>query len=337
MSTVQAIVEQGISAARSGQKQQAYALFVQALQQDPHNEIAWLWLSAAVGSKEEQRYCLERVLEINPQHSMALRGINGFSPAIVARAPFVMEKAIAAPQPVPRPVPVSPAPAPSKPAAPQQHPAPSTPQPKPTPSEAPSAPAVLDNIRPLEGNMLNPDRLSEHFGLTPEQVNRLFATLGWLIHGEDGWIPSEYGKALGAIQRVYPLSGQVFTIWPEGVLKHPQVRQLLRGPDAEPKPFRCIDGHLVCTEAEQRIDNWLFLAGIIHSYQHPLPSNNSAHCSFYVPNAKLYIDYIPHDSHERQTLYTKLRVPHLIINDYQISDLDEILPRVFLRLGIPLP
>ncbi|MFL5806533.1 MAG: hypothetical protein ACJ8CR_33000 [Roseiflexaceae bacterium] len=84
---VTSLVEQGIAAFRSSNKVRAFDLLVQALHQDARNETAWLWLSAVVGSKAEQRFCLERVLEINPQHTAVRRGLQSFSADIIAQAP----------------------------------------------------------------------------------------------------------------------------------------------------------------------------------------------------------------------------------------------------------
>ena len=87
------LVEQGIVAFKAGQKAQAFDLFVQTLKQAPRTELAWLWLSAVVIGKAEQRYCLERVLDINPHHTAARQGLQTFPPALVAQPPFVAEEA----------------------------------------------------------------------------------------------------------------------------------------------------------------------------------------------------------------------------------------------------
>ena len=69
------LLEQGIVAARSGQKIEARSYFAQALRQDTHNEQAWLWLSDVVDTVGEQITCIEQVLRINPHHSLALRAL----------------------------------------------------------------------------------------------------------------------------------------------------------------------------------------------------------------------------------------------------------------------
>jgi Tfp pilus assembly protein PilF len=66
------LVQQGIAAYNAGDQSRAHALLTEALQSDPHHEVGWLWMSAVVQEPAERRYCLERVVEINPAHS-ALR------------------------------------------------------------------------------------------------------------------------------------------------------------------------------------------------------------------------------------------------------------------------
>jgi hypothetical protein len=42
---------------------------------EPENERAWLWLSGVVESPEERRLCLENVLALNPDNSLAHKGL----------------------------------------------------------------------------------------------------------------------------------------------------------------------------------------------------------------------------------------------------------------------
>jgi hypothetical protein len=72
---VDGMVREGISAYRSGRKEEARALLLRAVEIDQYNEQAWLWLSAVVETPEEQRTCLENVLTINPANDRARQGI----------------------------------------------------------------------------------------------------------------------------------------------------------------------------------------------------------------------------------------------------------------------
>jgi hypothetical protein len=73
---VDGMVREGISAYRAGNKEEARALLLRAVEIDQYNEQAWLWLSAVVETPEEQRTCLENVLTINPNSDRAKQGID---------------------------------------------------------------------------------------------------------------------------------------------------------------------------------------------------------------------------------------------------------------------
>lgn len=69
------LLEQGISAALTGRREEARALIAQVVEADERNEQAWLWLSGLVEDPEEIRTCLENVLHINPDNVKAQQGL----------------------------------------------------------------------------------------------------------------------------------------------------------------------------------------------------------------------------------------------------------------------
>ncbi|MCU0494504.1 MAG: hypothetical protein MUD01_23200 [Chloroflexaceae bacterium] len=75
MTTTETLLQRGIDAARVGRRENARELLMQVVQQDERNELAWLWLSGVVDTPEDQRVCLENVLEINPGNQHARRGL----------------------------------------------------------------------------------------------------------------------------------------------------------------------------------------------------------------------------------------------------------------------
>jgi hypothetical protein len=58
-------------AAQSGQRETARALFLQAAEQDPGCEAAWLWLSELQEAPAERMHALERALQIRPDNPSA--------------------------------------------------------------------------------------------------------------------------------------------------------------------------------------------------------------------------------------------------------------------------
>ena len=64
-------LQDAIMAARIGNRDQALVLLLQAVEREPRNADAWLWLSRVVETDEQRIECLRRVLEINPTHQIA--------------------------------------------------------------------------------------------------------------------------------------------------------------------------------------------------------------------------------------------------------------------------
>lgn len=63
-------LQQAIINIKSGNKQLGQKLLAQVLQEQPDNELGWLWMSAVV-DEDKRKYCIERVLEINPNNQTA--------------------------------------------------------------------------------------------------------------------------------------------------------------------------------------------------------------------------------------------------------------------------
>lgn len=78
---VEAMIRAGVEAYRAGKRIEARALLERAIEIDDYNEDAWLWLSAVVETKDEQRTCLENVLVINPANERAQAGLQALGPA----------------------------------------------------------------------------------------------------------------------------------------------------------------------------------------------------------------------------------------------------------------
>jgi len=70
------LMAEGQAAARRGDRAMARTLLSQLVEQDPHNEEAWMWLSGVVSDASEQQICLENALVINPYNKQARRGLD---------------------------------------------------------------------------------------------------------------------------------------------------------------------------------------------------------------------------------------------------------------------
>ena len=137
------LTTQGIQALRGGDKAQARSLFLSALEKDPDNAQAWLWLSGAVDSEQDRLDCLEQVLRIDPNNQAAAKGV-----ALLVKKGLVPAEGHERPaeEPAPQPVksdqggwrPEMPEAAPIVPAASISVTVPAS-QAVPTPSETPAA------------------------------------------------------------------------------------------------------------------------------------------------------------------------------------------------------
>ncbi len=65
------LLQAAITAVKSGQQERGRDLLLELVEQEPRNEAAWLWLSAAVDDLQDQIIALENALSINPHRTQA--------------------------------------------------------------------------------------------------------------------------------------------------------------------------------------------------------------------------------------------------------------------------
>ncbi len=85
MADIEQQLRQAAQALRAGRKDDARTLLMAVVDEQEHNERAWLFLSAAVDTLEEQQICLENVLTINPTNDKARQGLERVNKALAAR------------------------------------------------------------------------------------------------------------------------------------------------------------------------------------------------------------------------------------------------------------
>ena len=64
-------LRRGIALAIAGKNEEAKNILSQVVQDDPRSATAWFWLARVVETEEQQRYCLEKTLRIDPQNEAA--------------------------------------------------------------------------------------------------------------------------------------------------------------------------------------------------------------------------------------------------------------------------
>ncbi|MEE8391023.1 MAG: hypothetical protein V3S14_09545, partial [Anaerolineae bacterium] len=80
-------LQQGIAAAKAGERQQARDLLLRVVEQDEENALAWLWLSSVMDSLKDQETCLTHVLSLDPQNQAATRGLETVRKKLQAQTP----------------------------------------------------------------------------------------------------------------------------------------------------------------------------------------------------------------------------------------------------------
>jgi tetratricopeptide (TPR) repeat protein len=90
-------LQEGIAAAKSGQRERAYDLLIQIVEEDEENVLAWLWLSGVADSLDDREICLENVLALEPTNEAARKGLAQVREQRKATASTSGETALASP------------------------------------------------------------------------------------------------------------------------------------------------------------------------------------------------------------------------------------------------
>ncbi|NBR85390.1 MAG: glycerol kinase [Verrucomicrobia bacterium] len=231
--------------------------------------------------------------------------------------------------------------------------------PAPEPAVKPPVPASAAQVQ-----FLTATDLGERFGLPSTRINSILSELGWIKRGIKGWVTTDQGLAIGAKQLENYKTGVPYVTWPAGIALNPRLVDTINeskgaaAPPSESKPatpteavgfrekfearHRTTDGHYVRSKAEMLIDNWLYMAELVHAYERKLPVEEDLYCDFYIPTGKVYIEYwgMENDPHyrERKTrkidIYKKYGFKLIELNDADVANLDDVLPRKLLHFGV---
>ncbi len=119
------LLQQAVSLAQQGQRDEAARLLRQFVQSNPNHEVAWLWLASVAGDQPEYVRALNEVLRINPANARARRLLDDFNqqygpvsaapggaPQSDRATPVLPVDAVSAPRGTPSAAPPSPPPSP---------------------------------------------------------------------------------------------------------------------------------------------------------------------------------------------------------------------------------
>jgi hypothetical protein len=74
-------LQEGIVAAKAGQREQARFRLLDVVEQNQTNETAWYWLYQLFDYSEDKRVCLENLITINPNNEWAQRELDKLPPS----------------------------------------------------------------------------------------------------------------------------------------------------------------------------------------------------------------------------------------------------------------
>ncbi|MBW3139205.1 hypothetical protein [Ferrimonas balearica] len=213
---------------------------------------------------------------------------------------------------------------------------------------------------PSAEGLLSVSKFSESTGLGRESLLGLLHEIGYLAPAPKGWRVTESGAAAGGVQQADRRNGAPYSLWPAALETDPLFKRALAqalGKDADKESthgsiasfrakfdakYRTLDGHYVRSVAELTIDNWLYLAGLVHAYERPvretLGQQDETFCSFFLPRGAIYIDYVEGLDADtlaaRQSRYRQLGLKLIQLHLADLDNLDEVLPRRLLAFGI---
>jgi len=214
-----------------------------------------------------------------------------------------------------------------------------------------------------EIKLITATAIGKHFDISANKINFILSEIGWLEKSLKGWVITAQGKRQGGIQAEASRTGVPFARWPELILKSNTLIETVghvKGTASSIASFRentenevgfrdkfeakhrSADGHFVRSKAEMLIDNWLYMAEIVHAYERKLPIEEDVYSDFYIPTGKVYIEYWGYENDQRYLarkekkieIYKKYDFNLIELNDKEVQNLDDILPRMLLKYGV---
>ncbi len=203
--------------------------------------------------------------------------------------------------------------------------------------------------------------IARQFELSANKVNFILSELGWLKKGLKGWVITEPGKKQGGIQAEDNKSGIPYVRWPESITDSKSLNETIghlkgtgstQGAQNEKEEVgfrdkfeakhRSADGHFVRSKAEMIIDNWLYMAEIVHAYERKLPIEEDVYSDFYIPTGKVYIEYWGYENdpkylarkQKKIELYKKYGFNLIELQDKEVQNIDDVLPKLLLKYGV---
>ena len=213
-----------------------------------------------------------------------------------------------------------------------------------------------------EEKLITATAIGKEFGLSANRINYILSELGWAQKALKGWRVTLQGEKIGGLQAEDRKSGIPYIRWPASIINSKILTSTIQdiqgtksvapAPETKKKPdtqndfrekfeakHRATDGHFVRSKAEMLIDNWLYMAEIVHAYERKLPIEEDVYSDFYIPTGKVYIEFWGYENNQKylarkkakQEIYKKYGFNLIELTDEEVFNLDDILPRLLLK------
>ncbi len=218
---------------------------------------------------------------------------------------------------------------------------------------------------------LNATVIGEYFKTSSQRLNLVLSELGLIEKDITWWRITKLWKNIWWSEHRHDVSWAYFVLWPENVLNYPRLLEVFKHDKLEPiedkkvesqnsnikisdnfrekfeAKHRTQDWHYVRSKAEMIIDNLLYQYWIIHAYERKLPIEEDVYSDFYIPawNGRpqwVYIEYWWFENDEKYLerkrkkieIYKENELALIELNEWDIQNLDDILPRKLLNFKI---
>ena len=200
--------------------------------------------------------------------------------------------------------------------------------------------------------------LAKKLSISKQQLDELLLAAKYIMKDKEGYILTDLG-----IQKENSKNGIPYVEWDKSIFNNNAFLSALQevngeaGESTQKKiddskdsnfrekfiaKHRATDGHMVRSKAEMLIDNWLYMAEIVHAYERKLPIEEEVYCDFYIPTGKVYIEFwgLENDSkytarkEKKKEIYKKYGFKLIELTDEEVFNLDDVLPKMLLKFGV---
>jgi len=225
-----------------------------------------------------------------------------------------------------------------------------------------------DQISNEKTKLLNSTAIGGNFKVSNQRMNLIFSELGWIEKAISGWVLTKPGKAVGGRQFEDDIKGNTYVKFPDTILQNKiLIRVFSDSPNEKdpikanqtnqqqtntypldnfrekfPATFTTKDGHKVRSRAEVIIDNALYDYKLAHAYERRLPIEEDVYSDFFIPSENVYIEFWGMEDDPKYAerkrikleIYKKYDFKLIELNDSDITNLDDTLPKKLLKYGI---